>query len=258
MSASGWDLGAGLADRVVIVTGAAQGIGQATAEAFATAGARVFALDINAEGVAETIARTDDPERHVAHAFDLADIGAIPALVESVRERLGTPWALANVAATLRRQPISEVTEADWDHQLDVNLKSCFFLGRAVLDAMVEGGGGGRIINFSSAGFLRGPMHGSHTYVASKGGIIGLTRGFARAYGQHDITVNTVMPGSIDTPMQHTDNTSEVLATAVSNTTLGRLGRPDEVASTVVFLASAHASFISGATILVSGGGFMN
>ena len=214
-------LGWGLEDRVVLVTGAAQGIGQATAQAFAAAGARVYAIDRNGDGVAETVASLGDPSRHHARTFDLADIPGIPALVGDCHARLGPPWALANVAATLVRQPLEDVTEESWDQQIDVNLKSNFFLARAAGQEMVATGVGGRIINFSSAGFLRGPLQGAHTYVASKGGIIGLTRGFARYFGPHGITVNTVMPGQIDTPMQRVDNTPETIAATIAQSFSG-------------------------------------
>lgn len=254
---SGWDLGAGLDGRVVLVTGAAQGIGRATARAFAAAGSRVFAIDRNGVGLETLVASLDGPSRHISRQCDLADIAGIPRLVEEAQDRLGTPWALANVAAVLKRQAITEVTEEDWDLQLDVNLKSGFFLGRAVGEAMAAGGAGGRIINFSSAGFLRGPLQGSHTYVASKGGVIGLTRGLAREYGSHGITVNTVMPGSIDTPMQRDHNPASTVAAETAAIPLGRLGTPEEVAAAVLFLASSHASFVSGATLMVSGGAFM-
>jgi NAD(P)-dependent dehydrogenase (short-subunit alcohol dehydrogenase family) len=254
---SEFDLTAGLEDRVVIVTGAAQGIGQATAEAFAAAGARVFATDRNGRGVAAMIEGTEVPARHAAYEFDLQDTGAIGDLVTMATSRLGPMWALAHVAAVLKRQPIEAVTEDDWDLQHDVNLKSGFFLGRAAAESMIAAGEGGRIVNFSSAGFLRGPESGSHTYVVTKGGVIGLTRSLARAYGPHGITVNTVMPGSIDTPMQHFDNPPEVVAKVAAGTALGRLGTPEEVAAVVVFLASSHASFVSGATVMVSGGAMM-
>lgn len=252
-----WELGAGLEDKVAIVTGAAQGIGQSTVHAFASAGARVYAIDIDGEGASATVAATGDPSRHVARQFDLRQISQIPNLARDVQERLGPPWALALVAAALRRQSLDDVTEDDWDAQLDVNLKSGFFLSREIARAMVTAGAGGRIINFSSAGFLRGPNQGAHAYVASKGGVIGLTRGLARAYGPHGITVNTVMPGQIDTPMQRIGNTPETMAATIASCPLGRMGQPEEVAAVVLFLASRHSSFVTGATINVSGGAMM-
>ena len=254
---SNWDLGMGLKDQVVIVTGAAQGVGRATAIAMAEAGARVFAIDRNGDGVSQTVASLPDSARHLAVEYDLARVGGIEALVGRAQREMGTPWALANVHAVLRRVALEDVTEEDWDLQLDVNLKAGFFLNRAVAQAMIPEKRGGRLINFSSAGFLKGAMHGSHVYVASKGGVVAMTRALARAYGPYGITVNTVVPGQIDTPMQHTDNPSEVVAAVTKSSALGRMGQPEEVAAVVVFLASKHSSFITGAAINVSGGSIL-
>lgn len=181
----------------------------------------------------------------------------MPSLVSDISSELGGIWALAHVAAVLRRQPLNDVTETDWDLQLDVNLKASFFLNRAVGNAMIARGEGGRIINFTSGAWLVGPLSGSDAYVASKGGVVSMTRGFARSYGPHGILVNAVSPGQIDTPMQHVDNPPEVVQSAIEACPLRRMGQPEELAAVVVFLASQHASFINGATINVSGGSIM-
>jgi NAD(P)-dependent dehydrogenase (short-subunit alcohol dehydrogenase family) len=251
------NLGAGLEGRGVIVTGAASGVGRATARAFAAAGARVAAVDRDGPGVEATVTGLAEPDLHMALRFDLADVGRIPDLVSDAAQGLGDLWALAHVAAVLRRQPLHEVTEADWDLQLDVNLKATFFLDRAVGETLISAGGGGRIINFTSGSFLIGPMSGSDAYVASKGGVVSMTRGFARSYGPYGILVNAVSPGQIDTPMQHIDNPPEMVAAGIAACPLGRMGQPEEVAAVVVFLASTHASFVNGATINVSGGSIM-
>ena len=251
-----WNPGAGLEGRGVIVTGAAQGIGKATAEAFAGAGARVFAVDIKGEEVRRTVAGLAGPSHHRAKRYDLRDISGLGDLVGEASELLGNLWALAHVAGVLRRQPLDEVGEEEWDLQLDVDLKAGFFLCRAFGQALVAGGRGGRIVNFSSPGFIRGTRLGAHAYVAAKGGVVSMSRDFAGWYGPHGITVNTLLPGPIDTAMQHTDNTEEVVAAGVAACPLGRLGQP-EVASVVVFLASDHGSFISGAAISVTGGALM-
>ena len=249
-----WSLGAGLEDRGVIVTGAASGIGRATARMMAAAGARVAAVDVDEGGLAETMALLGGGDGHLAIPFDLAETAAIPDLVSDAVGLLGDLWALANIAAVLRRRHIDEVTEEDWDLQLDVNLKASFFLNRAAGNAMAAAGRGGRIINFASMAWLVGPLLGSDAYVVSKAGIVSMTRGFARTFGPHGILVNTVAPGQIDTPMQHLDNTPEVMERAMAMCPLGRMGRPEEVAAVVVFLASRHAAFVNGATINVSGG----
>ena len=249
-----WSLGAGLQGRGVIVTGAAGGIGREVARMMAAAGARVAAVDLDRAGLDETMSCLTGRDDHLAVEFDLADTASIPALVSGVVERLGDLWALANVAAVLRRRSLDDVTEEDWDLQMDVNLKASFFLNRAAGDAMVAGGGGGRIINFASMAWLVGPLLGSDAYVISKGGIVTMTRGFARSLGPHGILVNTVSPGQINTPMQHQENTPEVLEATMEMCPLGRMGRPEEVAAVVLFLASRHAGFVNGATINVSGG----
>lgn len=256
-SQDSWDLGAGLSGRGVIVTGAASGVGRATARAFAAAGARVALVDRDEAGLDATLDGIAGPERHRPFVFDLRNTGDISGLVADAARHLGNLWALAHIAAVLKRQPLEDVTEADWDLQLDVNLKAAFFLDRAVGEALIAAGDGGRIINFTSGSFLIGPMSGSDAYVAAKGGIVSMTRGFARSYGPHGILVNAVSPGQIDTPMQHVDNPPEVVAAGIRACPLGRMGRPDEVAAVVVFLASRHASFVNGATINVSGGSIM-
>jgi len=254
VSAGRWNLGAGLEGRGVIVTGAASGIGRATALAMAAAGAKVAAVDRDETGVRATVAELEQGAGHVAIVFDLADIASIPDLVAEADRAFDGLWALAHVAAVLRRQPLDEVTEADWDLQIDVNLKASFFLNRAAGRAMIARGRGGRIINFTSGAWLVGPVSGSDAYVASKGGLVSMTRGFARSYGPHGILVNAVSPGQIDTPMQHVDNPPEIVAAGMAACPLRRMGRPEELAAVVVFLASEHASFINGATINVSGG----
>lgn len=255
--APGWNLGSGLEGRGVLVTGAASGIGRATARAMASAGAQVAAVDRDEAGLADTVAGLVGSTGHRAVPFDLAETAAIPDMVADIAAGFGDLWALAHVAAVLRRQPLDEVTEADWDLQIDVNLKASFFLNRAAGNAMVANGGGGRIINFTSGAWLTGPMSGSDAYVASKGGVVSMTRGFARHFGPHGVLVNTVSPGQIDTPMQHVDNPAEVVAAATAACPLRRIGQPEELAAVVVFLASQHASFVNGATINVSGGSIM-
>ena len=252
MIAPEWSLGAGICGRAVLVTGAASGIGKATAQIMAALGARVAALDVQ-ETVREVVADLEDPGRHMPVVYDLSDSGSMPSLVAGIEERLGPLWALAHVAAYLRRRELSDVTEEDWDAQLDVNLKASFFLNKAVGEAMITNGDGGRIINFTSGAWLSGPVYGSHVYVASKGGVVSMTRGFARAYGPHDILVNCVAPGQVDTPMQHLDVPPDIVTAGIEECPLGRMGRPEELARVVAFLASDHASFVSGATINVSG-----
>jgi NAD(P)-dependent dehydrogenase (short-subunit alcohol dehydrogenase family) len=252
-----FDLAAGLEGRGVVVTGAGGGIGREVARAFAAAGAKVLAVDLRREAV-EAVVSELDGDGHSAAALDLSDIGTHDELVSRARRELGELYVLAHLAAVLRRRSsIDDVTEEDWDVQLDVNLKAAFFLCRASARAMIEQGGGGRIIAFTSQGWWTGGFGGSVAYAASKGGIVSMARGLARTYGPHDITVNTVSPGLVETPMLTDGLSDEVYESLKRQTPLGRVAEPRELAGTVVFLASRHAGYISGATINVSGGFLM-
>ena len=251
-----WELG--LEDRGVIVTGAAGGIGRAVALAFATAGARVAAVDLDRERCAAVVAETGHPERHLAIGADLTDLAGHDPLIARVAETFGRVDVLAHLAAVLRRrETIDDITEEDWDVQLGVNLKATFFLNRAVARALREGGRGGRIINFTSQGWWTGGFGGSVVYAASKGGIVSLSRGLARSLAPDEITVNTVAPGAADTAMMRDGASDAHLAQFVSMIPLGRMAEADELTGIVLFLASDHARYITGATINVTGGQLM-
>ncbi|WP_432970366.1 SDR family NAD(P)-dependent oxidoreductase [Dactylosporangium sp. CA-233914] len=248
-------LGDGLEGRGVLVTGAASGIGRAAAKLFAEAGARVYAVDVNGAALHEVVSGL--PGEHHAITFDLADTAGLDRLAHEADAATGGLYALVNVAALLIREPVEEVTIETWDRQLDVNLKGSFFLTRAVGEILSGHGRGGRIIGFSSAAWLTGPVFGSDAYLAAKAGIITLSRGFARKLGPAGITVNVIAPGQIDTPMQHTGIDPQLVAAATQTVPLGRMGRPDEIARVALFLASAHASYVNGATIAVTGGSIL-
>ena len=252
-----WSVGAGLEGKGVIVTGAAGGIGREVARAFSTTGARVMLVDLQQEP-ADSVLHELDGRGHVAVAADLTKISAHDALIRRARDELGSLYVLAHLAAVLRRRnTVDEVTEDDWDYQIDTNLKATFFLCRAAARAMVEQGKGGRIITFSSQGWWTGGFGGSVVYAASKGGITSMTRGLARTYGPHQITVNAVSPGQARTHMLMDGLNPQVLESMTKATPLGRVAEPEEIAGTVVFLASDHARFITGATINISGGFLM-
>ena len=253
----GWSVGAGLEGKGVIVAGAAGGIGRAIAEAFATTGARVMAVDLDQAKVDEVVAGFEGGG-HLAVAADLRDINGHDALVAQARDGLGNLYVLANVAAVLRRRnSLDEVTEDDWDFQHDVNLKAAFFLARSAGRAMIEQGRGGRIILFSSQGWWTGGFGGSVAYAATKGGITTACRGLARTFGPHRITVNCVSPGQVHTPMLMTGLAPELYESMKKQTPLGYVAEPVEMAGPVVFLASDHASYITGSTINASGGFLM-
>ena len=190
--------------------------------------------------------------------MDLRQTAALEPAIERVAEAFGRFDVLVEAAAVLvRRESIEEVTEEDWDFQHDVNLKANFFLCRAAATAMIEQGQGGRIILFSSQGWWTGGFGGSVVYSATKGGVTSMCRGLARTYGPHKITVNAVSPGQVHTPMLMTGLSKEVYETMTKQTPLGYVAEPEELAGPVVFLASDHARYITGATINVSGGFLM-
>jgi len=250
-----WSIHAGVEGKGVIVTGAAGGIGRAVAEAFATAGARVMAVDLDRAAVEEVVAGL--PGRgHIPVAVDLADLKVHPVLIARAQEELGPLDVLAHLAAVLRRQMnLDEVTEEDWDFQHAVNLKASFFLSRAAARAMREQGLGGRIILCSSIAWWTGGEEGSVVYAASKGGVVTLARGLARAYGPDGITVNVVAPGGVlETAMGQQGVTPEMRERVLGSIPLRRWAQPHEIAGVFVFLASDHATFITGATINVTGG----
>jgi len=246
-------LGAGLPGKVALVTGASSGIGRATALMFAREGMRVCATARDEAGLKE-LAREMPPGEHIYRTLDLQDVKGCEALVAEVDTHFGGIHVLAHIAAYLKRKDLFDVTEADWDEQLDVNLRSSFFLNRAVGKTMIDRKISGSIINYSSSSWLIGPMKGSDSYVASKGGVVSLARGFARQFGPYGIRVNVIAPGQINTPMQHVDNDPKIVAEAAAACPLRRMGEPEELARVTLFLASDNASFINGATINVSGG----
>lgn len=251
-----WELG--LEDRGVVVTGGAGGIGREVAKAFANAGARVAVVDVALDRCEEVVAGLEHPDRHLAREADLCDLGGHAPLLATVRQAFGRVDVLAHLAAVLRRRAtIDDVSEEDWDVQLDTNLKATFFLNRSAAHVFRDEGRGGRIINFTSQGWWTGGFGGSAVYAASKGGIVSMSRGLARTLAPYGITVNTVSPGAADTEMMRGGSSDEDLANFVRMIPLGRMARPDELAGTVLFLASDHAAYITGATINVSGGQLM-
>ncbi len=252
-----WSVGAGLEGRGVILTGATGGIGAAVARGFAAAGARVMAVDLDKAKLDDLVGSLEG-SGHVGVVADLRDLGTHQALVERAGRELGEVYVLANLAGVLRRRgSLDEVTEDDWDFQHDVNLKAAFFLSRAAGNAMIAAGKGGRIILFSSQGWWTGGFGGSVAYASSKGGVTTMCRGLARTFGSHQITVNCVSPGQVNTPMLMTGLAPEIYESMKKQTPLGYVAEPDELAGPVVFLASDHAKYITGATLNVSGGFLM-
>jgi 3-oxoacyl-[acyl-carrier protein] reductase len=236
-----------LRGRVALITGAARGIGAATARALAGAGALVALLDREAAGLASVAAETGG----AAFPADVTDDAAVRRAVDDVVGRWGRLDILVNNAGIVRDAALADVKEEDWSGTLDVNLRGTMLCARAAVPHM-KAAGFGRILSATSI-VARTGNYGQTAYAASKAGIIGLTRTWARELGPKGITANAVAPGFIDTDMVKSVP-AKVMAELLARTPAGRLGRPDEVASVYLFLASELASFINGAVVGVDGG----
>jgi 3-oxoacyl-[acyl-carrier protein] reductase len=236
-----------LRGRVALVTGAARGIGAATARAFARAGARVALLDREAAELEGVAADTGG----AAFPADVTDAAAVGRAVDGVIARWGRLDILVNNAGIVRDAALADVTEEDWSTTLDVNLRGTMVCARAAVPHM-KAAGFGRILSATSI-VARSGNYGQTAYAASKAGIIGLTRTWARELGPKGITANAVAPGFIDTGMVKSVP-AKIMAELLARTPAGRMGRPEEVASVYLFLASDLASFVNGAVVGVDGG----
>lgn len=244
-------LGQGLTDRAVVVTGAASGIGAAIARGVAEEGGRVIGVDLPPSGVEQAMTALPGDGHRAVHA----DLGSIDDIERLLLGLAGEPLlGIAHAAARLEREPLADVTPESFDRQLDVNARGTFFLARGIADLLEQRGEGGRIVLFASIAWLTGPINGSDAYVASKGAVVSMSKGFARRYAPSGITVNVIAPGQIDTPMQRNHHDEASRAAIAASGPMGRMGRPEEVAAVALFLLSDHASFVSGATVNVSGG----
>jgi 3-oxoacyl-[acyl-carrier protein] reductase len=239
--------------KVALVTGSGSGIGAAIAKELAAGGAKVGVhYRGNADGaqaVAEAI-RAAGGECAIYQA-DVAVIEQAAALVKKVQAELGGLDILVNNAGTTRDTLLLTMKEEEWDTVIDTNLKSVFAMSKAALKGMIRQRSG-RIINVTSVVALSGQA-GQANYAASKAGIIGFTKSLAREVASRNITVNAVAPGFIPTQLTGV-LTEEQKSAILSNTPLGRMGTPEEVAWAVAFLASARAGFITGHVLTVDGG----
>jgi NAD(P)-dependent dehydrogenase (short-subunit alcohol dehydrogenase family) len=247
-----------LAGKVVLVTGAQQGIGAAMAREFAAAGADVAINWLDDEGAAQRVA---DQVRGSGRRATLvrADVGRleqVKAMVSAAQQGLGPIDILVNNAAVFPRVPFLEMTEDDWDQVLDVNLKGSCFCAQYVAKAMVAAGRQGSIINITSGAALRGSPRGVH-YVASKGGVLSLTRAMALELAPYRIRVNAIAPGLTDTAQPRYGASEAEIAEMGRAIPLGRIAQPDDIARAAVFLASENAGFVTGQTLHVNGGSYL-
>jgi 3-oxoacyl-[acyl-carrier protein] reductase len=239
--------------RVALVTGGSRGIGRAVAECLAAAGHQVAINYVaNQSAASGTVAAIESAGGSaIAVPGDVGDEAEVAALIDQVSDRLGPVGILINNAGIARDDLLLRMSAEEWDAVIRTNLKSVYLCSRAVLRGMLRAKWG-RIISLSSVAGLYGNA-GQVNYAAAKAGVIGFTLSLAKEIGSRGITVNAVAPGFIETDM--TAALGEEVGEAVKKQiTVGRLGRPEEVASAVGYLASEAASYITGQTIVVDGG----
>jgi 3-oxoacyl-[acyl-carrier protein] reductase len=248
-----------LTNSVALITGASSGIGAATAELFADLGARVaigyYQNEAGAEEVRARIANAGGTAMTIS--ADVRKPDQILPFVNRVTAELGPIDILVNNAGSLiERQTIAEMTPERWDEVMDLNLKSAMLCSQSVAPSMMERRHGA-IVNVVSIAGRTGGGPGAGAYATAKGGLIALTKAMAKELAPHGVRVNAISPGVIDTPFHEVFSTPEMMRGFAASTPLGRVGRPDECATVIAFLASQAASFIVGETIEVNGGQLM-
>ncbi len=246
-----------LTGKIALVTGAQRGMGKADAITLAKQGATVIVTDTDlkaCQAVADEIISSGG--KAAAFAMDVTDKKQVDSVFDAVIIKFKKLDILVNNAGIFRPKPALELTEKDWQQTVDINLKGYFLCAQRAAKEMAKQKYG-RIINIASiaCGQVGVGFAGSAHYSATKGGIIGMTETMALEWGPLGITVNAIGPGAIDTPMvADIKNSPEALSAITSRVPLKRMGRPEEIAAAVVFLASDEASYVNGATLFVDGG----
>jgi NAD(P)-dependent dehydrogenase (short-subunit alcohol dehydrogenase family) len=248
-------------NRVIAVTGSAQGIGRAVSLAAGAAGMRVVGLDINEEGGRETerLVREAGAEAWF-HTCDISDPGALAAVFAAIEEEVGAVNALVNNAALVTHTLPEDIGIDEWNRVVAVNLTGMVFASQQAARSMMRAGVGGSIVNLTSIGGVAALGRGNFAYSVTKAGIIGVTRELAIEWAGFGIRVNAIAPSQVNTEgfqllvgnEQVVDG--EILAAALGGIPLGRLAEPQDIASAVLFLTSDASSFITGVTLPVDGG----
>jgi 2-keto-3-deoxy-L-fuconate dehydrogenase len=239
-----------LAGKTAFVTAAGQGIGRSTALAFAAAGAKVVATDLDADKLAGLA-----PHGIATHRLDVTDKAAITALAEQI----GAVDIVFNCAGFVHHGTILDCGDKDWDFSFDINVRSMFWVIQALLPAMLESGRGGSIINMSSAASSVRGLPNRFVYGTTKAAIIGLTKSVAADFIKRGIRCNAIAPGTVATPslddrIAAQGGDDAVRRAFVDRQPMGRLGTPEEIAALAVYLASDEASFTTGTVQIIDGG----
>jgi len=248
-----------LQGKVAVVTGAASGIGRAIATRLAEMGAAVVVLDKNAEGGRETVSLVAQSGGEASFIpCDVSSAADCRAAIQQIIATHGRIDILCNNAGVTVRKDVVALEEKEWDSVLDVTLKSVYLLSREVVPHMIRRGGGA-IINTGSGWSLKGGPQ-AVAYCAAKAGVLNLTRAMAIDHGKHNIRVNCVCPGDVDTPMLASEcrqlgESPDQFMKEAANRPLNRVGTPEDVANVVLFLASGMSQWITGSSIVVDGGG---
>ncbi len=247
-----------LQGKVALVTGAQQGIGRGIALAFAEAGADVAINWLDDEVAARAVAAsvTGHNRRAVTIRADMAKLDEVREMVEAVVAEFGGIDILVNNAGVFPRVDFLEMQESDWDFVHDVNLKGAVFCAQAAAKAMIAGGRQGAIVNLASGAAFRGSPRGVH-YVASKGGVVSMTKQMALELAPHRIRVNAIAPGLTDTAQPRYGSSEEEIAEMATANPLGRIATPEDIARAALFLASDEAGFVTGHTLHVNGGSYL-
>jgi len=244
-----------LQGKTALVTGGSSGNGRAIARRFAEEGANITVADVRDDprmGGEPThdLIESEGGNAQFVHC-DVSSIEDLHAAVDATVEAFGSLDVMVNNAGVERQKPLGEVTDEDYEWLMDINLKGVFFGSQAAVEVMREQEDGGSVINMSSIGGIRG-LENSSLYCASKGGVTNLTRELAVEQGKHDIRVNALNPGFIETAMTMEDG--DTAGGILDQTPLGRAGQPDEVADAALFLASDESSFVTGHNLVMDGG----